>query len=335
MKKNKKAKVLITGGAGFIGSEVVRAALRQGYRLVVVDSLSYAADLARLEADKGRITFYRADVSDRKEILEIMRHERPDFLLHLAAETHVDRSIEDSTPFIQTNVHGTAAFLDACRRYPVKKFVYVSTDEVYGEIKSGNFRENHPLEPNSPYSASKASADFLVGAYRRTYGIPAVIVRPSNNYGPWQYPEKLIPVMIYKALKNEPLPVYARGLNVREWLHVNDSAMGILAILKKGRVGQAYNLGSGCRKRNIDVVRTILRLLNKPESLIEYVQDRPGHDFRYSLDCSKLRREVGWRPCVSFETGIAGTVDWYKNNIYWLESKAKLLRAYWKRTYRK
>lgn len=327
-------RVLITGGLGFIASEFVRQAIKRGYRIIVVDKITYAGDRQRLRAVKGRYKFYKADICNASGINSIFKRECPEVVVNFAAETHVDRSIHDSSIFLKTNVIGTRNMLDVSKKYNIKKFIHISTDEVYGEIRKGRFFEGSSLRPNSPYAASKACCDLLINSYVRTYDFPAVIVRPSNNYGPWQYPEKLIPVIIYKALKNNKIPIYARGLNVREWLYVSDCAAGILAVMSKGKRGEVYNLGSGQGKRNIDVARAILNLLGRPQSLIQYVKDRPGHDYRYCLDSSRIRK-LGWRPKVSFQKGISETVNWYKQNPGWLENKARYLKDYWKKVYKK
>jgi dTDP-glucose 4,6-dehydratase len=265
----------------------------------------------------------------------IFRKEKPDIILHCAAETHVDRSILSSDAFIKTNVQGTQVLLDAAKSIGIRKFIHISTDEVYGDIHRGQFHEHTPLNPSSPYSSSKAAADLLVRSYARTFGFPAVIIRPSNNYGPWQYPEKFIPVVIYKALKNEKIPVYAKGLNVREWLYVADCAGAILKAVHKAEPGEIYNLGSGNERKNIEVARNILDILGKSYSLIEFVADRPGHDFRYSLNFAKVRKELGWHPEISFEKGITATVDWYTKHRGWLEHKVVFLKEYWSRVYKK
>ena len=317
-------RLLVTGGAGFIGSEFVRQALKRGYGVAVVDKLSYAGDLERLKEISGEIAFYQADITDREAVEKVFRAERPDSVVHWAAESHVDRSISDATPFLDTNVKGTQVMLDISKNYGVQKFINISTDEVYGDLKEdGQFYETTPLNPSSPYSVSKASADMLGRAYYRTYGLPVITVRPSNNYGPWQYPEKLIPVVVLKALNNEKVPVYGKGENVREWLFVSDCTDGIFEILEKGSINDIYNIGSGEEKRNIDVVKTILQILGKPEGLIEFVEDRLGHDFRYSLNSDKLRAQTGWKVKTSFSEGIEETVKWYVDNMGWVKSKLK------------
>jgi dTDP-glucose 4,6-dehydratase len=312
----KLSKILVTGGAGFIGSEFVRQGVAKGQRIVIIDKLTYAGDLDRLECVKGKYKFYKTDICDKKAIEKIFKKEQPAAIVHFAAESHVDRSIEDASPFIETNIKGTQVILDVCRKYRIKKLVSISTDEVYGEIKRGQFTEASPIQPNSPYSAAKAAADLLVRAYIRTYGLPAVIARPCNNYGPWQFPEKLIPVITLNALNNKKVPVYAKGENVREWLHVSDCAKAIFLILERGRCGEVYNIGSSKECKNIDTVKTILKILKKPESLIEFVKDRAGHDFRYSLNCNKLKKELGWSPKVRFEDGLKETVNWFINSKY-------------------
>jgi dTDP-glucose 4,6-dehydratase len=331
----KRDRILISGGAGFIGSEFVRQIVKHGYKIVVMDKLTYAGDLARLKDVRGKIDFYKADICNKRDISRIFKQSRPNVVVHFAAETHVDRSILGSDSFIKTNIQGTQNLLDVCRIYNIGKFVHISTDEVYGDIRKGKFKENTALSPSSPYSASKAASDLLLKSYIRTFGFPGIIVRPSNNYGPWQYPEKFIPVIIYKALNNEKVPVYAKGLNIREWLYVSDCAAAIIKILHKGRIGETYNVGSGFEKRNIEVAKAILDILGKPHSLIEFVKDRPGHDYRYSLDFSKVKNELGFLPKVDFKTGIQKTVIWYKENFDWLESKTAYLKQYWKEVYKK
>lgn len=330
-----RQKVLVTGGAGFIGSEFVHQALAAGYQVMVVDKITYAGDLARLKDVQGRFDFHKVDICDGKKILEIFKRGKPGSVVHLAAETHVDRSILEAEEATRTNLLGTQTLVEAARKAGIEKFIHISTDEVYGEIEKGQFYEASPLNPSSPYSAAKAAADLLIKAYVRTYQFPAMIVRPSNNYGPWQYPEKFMPVIIYKALRNQKIPVYGRGENVREWLHVSDCARGILEIMERGRLGEVYNLGSGNEKRNIDVVYTVLTILSKPKTLVEFVQDRPGHDFRYSLNFVKVQRELGWQPQVDFPTGVRQTIDSYVKNFTWLQQKVSRLRDYWKKVYKK
>lgn len=327
------SKVLVTGGAGFIGSEFVRQIVKAGYPTIVIDKLTYAGDLARLKEIEGRYKFYKADIRNEKELDSIFAKEKPQILVHFAAETHVDRSILDSLVFFETNVIGTKKLLDLSQRHRIKKFIHISTDEVYGEIKRGRFCEDSPLLPNSPYAASKAAADLLIKSYIRTYDFPAIIVRPTNNYGPWQYPEKLIPVIIFKALNGEKVPIYAKGLNIREWLYFSDCARGILSVVKKGRIGEVYNLGSQKEKRNIDVVKNILKTLGKSEGLMKFVKDRPGHDYRYSLNCAKICR-LGWKPKINFKEGLRDTINWYIQNQEWLETKIKGLKHYWNKVYK-
>lgn len=328
-------KILVTGGAGFMGSEFVRQGVKRGFEMVTVDKLTYAGDTKRLEEVQDKLTFYHTDILDRDSIEEIFQKEKPKVVVNFAAETHVDRSILDPQPFIHTNVCGTYILLEALRKCnSLTRFIHISTDEVYGELEEGGeFSEETPLKPNSPYSSSKASADLLIRAYWRTYELPVIIVRPSNNYGYWQYPEKLIPVVICKALKDESVPVYGKGLNIREWLYVEDCSEAVFLVLERGEVGEIYNVGSNFEKRNIDVVRSILELLRKPESLIQFVKDRPGHDYRYSMNTDKIRRETGWRATTNFETGIEKTVRWYRANESWLFSKVKEVKEYWEVVY--
>ena len=315
-------KLLITGGAGFIGSEFVREAVKRDYKVTVIDKLSYAGDRERLKAAEQKIVFYKIDIADREAVQRVFESENPDIIAHWAAESHVDRSIADPSPFIDSNIKGTLVLLDAARHYRIRKFINISTDEVYGDLgDEGQFRETTPLNPSSPYSVSKASADMLGRAYHRTYGVPVITVRPSNNYGPWQYPEKLIPVVIWKALHNERVPVYAKGENVREWLFVADCVEAVFEILQNGIPGEIYNVGSGEEKRNIDVVKIILQILGKPEELIEFVKDRLGHDFRYSLNSQKILTELGWKARIPFAEGIEKTVKWYAEHIDWVKQK--------------
>lgn len=325
-------KLLVTGGAGFIGSEFVRQAVKKGIETVVVDKLTYAGDLERLKDTK--IKFYKADITNKEFIEHIFQVEKPNIIVHFAAESHVDRSILDAFPFVETNVRGTQVLLDVAKEQEIDLFINIATDEVYGELgKEGQFYEDTPLNPNSPYSASKAAADMLGRVYFRTYGLPVITVRPSNNYGPWQYPEKLIPVVILKALNDESIPVYGTGENIREWLFVSDCAEAIFKIIEKGKVGEIYNVGSGEERRNIEVVKSILNFLGKSESLITFVKDRPGHDFRYSLNTKKIEMEIGWKAKTKFEEGLEKTVKWYLDNLDWVLRKIDFLKEYWKKVY--
>ena len=325
-------KLLVTGGAGFMGSEFVRSGVRKGYAMIVVDSLTYAGDMERLKEVEKEITFYRADITDKDSMEYIFKAEEPAAVVHFAAESHVDRSILDASPFLDTNIKGTQVLLDIAGKYESERFINISTDEVYGEISGeGQFYETTPLNPNSPYSVSKAAADMLGRAYHRTYGIPVITVRPSNNYGPYQYPEKFIPVVILKALNSEKVPVYGKGENIREWLFVSDCINAVFEILEKGRIGEIYNVGSGEEKRNIDVVKAVLKLLGKPEDLIEFIKDRPGHDLRYSLNSDKISGQIGWKSKIKFPEGVESTVKWYMENMKWMNSKLVYLREYWKK----
>ena len=315
------SKIIVTGGAGFIGSEFVRQAVKKGYKVAVIDSLTYAGDLERLKAVKGKIRFYKADICDKNKMYAIFNKERPECVVHFAAESHVDRSILDSSAFVRTNLQGTQILLDVSKALKVKRFLHLSTDEVYGDIEKGVFYETTPLNPSSPYSATKAAADLLVKSYVRTFQFPAIIVRPSNNYGPWQYPEKFIPRAIMSVLKNAKIPVYAKGANVREWLYVEDCARGIMAILEKGKLGEVYNLGSGHERKNIDIAKKILKVMGKRENFIQFVKDRPGHDLRYRLDSKKTHREIGWKPKINVEAGLKLTGAWCLVHKNWLFKK--------------
>ncbi len=327
-------KILITGGAGFIFSRFAKYCVEYGYDVAIIDSLTYAGDLKRLEPLKDKYKFYQSDVNSREQINEILNIVKPNIIVHSAAESHVDRSILDATPFIETNVRGTQVMLDAARASDVELFVNISTDEVYGELgNSGQFFETTPLNPNSPYSVSKTAADMLGSAYYRTYQLPVITVRPSNNYGPFQYPEKLIPVVFLKALHDEKIPVYGKGLNVREWLYIDDTAESIMQIILKGQPGEAYNIGSGEERQNITVVKAILDIMGKPHSLIEFVKDRPGHDFRYSLNCDKLKEQTNWNRKYDFEKGIEATIKWFIENQQWALDKLVALRKYWTQAY--
>jgi dTDP-glucose 4,6-dehydratase len=315
-------KILVTGGCGFIGSNFVLHLLRtrKDVQVVNLDKLTYAGNLTNLSEIEGdpRHRFVRGDICDEALVGRLLA-DGVDSVVNFAAETHVDRSIQDSAPFILTNVGGTHALLTAARKNKVRKFIQVGTDEVYGSLgPSGLFTEDSPLQPNNPYSASKAGADLLVRAFQRTYGMDATITRCTNNYGPFQFPEKAIPVFIGNALVDRPIPVYGDGLHVRDWLFVEDHCRAIEAVMERGRAGEVYNVGGANELPNIELARLILRELKKPESLIQFVKDRPGHDRRYALDSSKLSRELGWKPLVSLAEGIPRTVRWYCEHQDWL-----------------
>jgi len=327
-------RMLIKGGAGFIGSEIVRQAVRKGYQVAVVDKLTYEGDLERLSEVRKDINFYKEDIRNQEFIEHIFEKENPGVVVHLAAESNVDRSLLDPYPFISSNVLGTQVLLEVSKAKGVELFVNMSTDEVYGDLgKEGSFTEESPLKPNSPYSTTKASADMLGRAYYRSFGLPVVTIRASNNYGPWQYPEKFVPVIILKALRDEKIPVYGDGTNVREWRYVTDCAEGIMAASERGKAGEIYNIGSKEEKQNIEVAKAILQLLRKGEELIEFVKDRPGHDFRYSLDTTKAKRELGWEAKTSFDEGLKKTVEWYIEHLKWAQDKVAYLNDYWKRVY--
>lgn len=315
-------KLLVTGGAGFIGSNFVRYMVNKypEYQIVNLDLLTYAGNLENLKdiEDKPNYKFVKGDLADRDFINELFETEKFDYVLNFAAESHVDRSITNPDIFVRTNIQGTQVLLDASKNIGVKKYLQVSTDEVYGTLgETGLFTEETPLAANSPYSASKAAADLLVRAYNETFGLPVNITRCSNNYGPFHFPEKLIPLMIINALNDKELPVYGDGLNVRDWLHVEDHCQAIDLVLHKGRDGEVYNVGGNNERTNIEIVKTILEQLGKPDSLIKYVKDRPGHDRRYAIDATKLREELGWEPKYNFETGIKQTINWYLENQDW------------------
>jgi dTDP-glucose 4,6-dehydratase len=313
--------MLVTGGCGFIGSNFVRYILEQEPDVHVVnfDALTYAGNLANLAelAEHPRYRFRHGDVTDREAVREALRGVHS--VVHFAAESHVDRSIQDSGPFVRTNVLGTQVLLDAARAAGVARFVQVSTDEVYGSLgPTGAFREDTPLAPNSPYAASKAAADLLVRSYVHTFAFPALVTRCSNNYGPYQFPEKLIPLFISNLLRDEPVPVYGDGQNVRDWIHVRDHCAAVHAVWKRGRVGEVYNIGGRSERTNLQLTHALLDALGKPPSLIRYVPDRPGHDRRYAIDCSKIERELGWQPAVVFEDGLRETIAWYRAHGDWI-----------------
>jgi dTDP-glucose 4,6-dehydratase len=312
-------KILVTGGAGFIGSNFIRLALRRGYLLVNFDKLTYAGNLANLQeiASDPNYSFIKGDICDGGAAAKAMSG--CDAVVHFAAESHVDRSIYEPAQAIETNITGTFVLLQIARELKVSRFIHISTDEVYGDLPQGVASdEGFPLRPSSPYSASKASSDLLVGSFVRTFNFPGIVTRASNNYGPYQFPEKFIPLMIMNALDDKPLPVYGDGLQQRDWLHVEDHCRGILAVLENGRVGEVYNIGGTDVVDNLTMVRRILRLLGKPESLIQYVVDRPGHDRRYALDSGKIEKELGWQPQHSLDAGLRDTINWYRANTKWI-----------------
>lgn len=320
--------IIVTGGAGFIGSNFVFHMLNKypDYRIICLDKLTYAGNLSTLEPvmDNPNFRFVKLDICDREGVYKLFEEEHPDMVVNFAAESHVDRSIENPEIFLQTNIIGTATLMDACRKYGIKRYHQVSTDEVYGDLPLDRpdltFDENNPIKTSSPYSASKAGADLQVLAYARTFGLPVTISRCSNNYGPYQFPEKLIPVVISKALNNEPIPVYGNGQNVRDWIHVHDHNVGVDLIIKHGRNGEIYNLGGHSERTNLEVVKTILKQLDKPESLITFVKDRPGHDLRYAINSEKAEKELNWERTYTFEDGIKETIDWYVNNEDWINN---------------
>ena len=323
-----KMKILVTGGAGFIGGNFVHYMVNKYPEDMIVnlDLLTYAGNLETLKPveNKPNYKFVKGDIADRKFIFELFEKEKFDAVVNFAAESHVDRSIENPEIFVVTNVLGTTTLLDASKEFGVKRYHQVSTDEVYGDLPLDRpdlfFTETTPLHTSSPYSSSKASADLFVLAYHRTFGLPVTISRCSNNYGPYHFPEKLIPLMISRALADGELPVYGNGENVRDWLHVEDHCAAIDLILRNGRIGEVYNVGGHNERTNLEVVKTILKALNKPESLIKYVKDRPGHDMRYAIDPTKLETELGWKPKYNFDTGIAQTIEWYLNNKEWWQN---------------
>ncbi|MCY2944306.1 MAG: dTDP-glucose 4,6-dehydratase [Planctomycetota bacterium] len=331
-------RVIVTGGCGFIGSNFIRLFLQQepNLHIVNVDNLTYAGNLENLKdlETNPRLSFARLDITQLDELEPLFR-EPLDSVIHFAAESHVDRSILDSGPFIRTNVQGTQILLDLAKKASVRKFVHVSTDEVYGSLgASGFFTETTPLAPNSPYSASKAASDMLVRSYFHTFGFPGVITRCSNNYGPYQFPEKIIPLFISNLLEDLQVPVYGDGLQIRDWIHVTDHCSGVYAAWKSGIAGEVYNFGGRCELTNMELTTTLLRLLDKPKSLIKYVQDRLGHDRRYAIDCAKAETELGWKPLVSFETGIAETIRWYQENWEWVSRvRSGAYREYYQQQY--
>lgn len=315
--------LLVTGGCGFIGSNFIRDQLERypGQSIINIDQLTYAGNLENLRdvENDARYSFRQGNICDRAFIDDVLASAYIDAVVNFAAESHVDRSILDSGPFIQTNVVGTQVLLDACRKAEVPRYVQISTDEVYGSLgATGYFTEDTPLAPNSPYSASKTAADLLVRAYHHTFGFPAIITRCSNNYGPYQFPEKVLPLFISNALNDHPLPLYGKGENVRDWIHVLDHCRGIDAALRRGRVGEVYNFGGHCELSNLDLTQRLLEALGKPQSLIQFVQDRPGHDLRYAIDCTKAETELNWKPEVDFRSGLQSTIQWYRDHADWV-----------------
>ena len=320
-------KMIVTGGAGFIGGNFVQYEVKNHPEdeIINLDLLTYAGNLESVKPVENapNYRFVRGDIADREFIFRLFEEEKPDVIVNFAAESHVDRSITDPEIFVRTNVVGTTTLLDACRKYGIKRYHQVSTDEVYGDLPLDRpdlfFTEETPLHTSSPYSSAKASADLFVMAYHRTYGLPVTISRCSNNYGPYHFPEKLIPLVISRALNDEEIPVYGKGENVRDWLYVTDHCSAIDLVVRKGREGEVYNIGGHNERTNLDVVKTILKALNKPESLIKYVTDRPGHDLRYAMDPTKIETELGWKPEYTFDTGSPVTIQWYLDNKEWWE----------------
>ncbi len=331
--------ILVTGGMGFIGSNFIRHLLtaHPAVRVVNLDKLTYAGNSRNLSdcISNPRHVFIHGDICDGTVVEEALKAHGVETIVHLAAETHVDRSILEADDFIRTNVQGTRVLLDAARKAGIRGFLHISTDEVYGSLgRLGAFSENSPLLPNSPYAASKAGADTLARAYHRTYGLPLMITRTCNNYGPYQFPEKFIPLMIVNALRGEPLPIYGDGLYVREWLHVEDHCRALAWILAAGENGEVYNIGSGEERVNLEVAREILALTERPESLLRYVKDRPGHDRRYALDSAKIRRQLGWAPAITFREGLRQTVEWFRTHPdWWQEILSGEYRTYYQRQY--
>ncbi|NRT78879.1 dTDP-glucose 4,6-dehydratase [Clostridium beijerinckii] len=321
-------KIIVTGGAGFIGGNFVHYMLNKysNYKIICVDTLTYAGNMETLAGVEGNhnFVFYKIDIADRDAVYDMFEKEHPDMVVNFAAESHVDRSIENPEIFLKTNIMGTAVLMDACRKYGIRRYHQVSTDEVYGDLPIDRpdlfFTEETPICASSPYSSSKASADLLVGAYHRTYGLPVTISRCSNNYGPYHFPEKLIPLMIANALNNKELPVYGTGENVRDWLYVEDHCSAIDLIIHNGKIGEVYNIGGHNERTNLEVVKTILREIGKTEDLIKYVTDRKGHDRRYGIDPTKIHNELGWLPTTTFDEGIKKTIRWYLDNKSWWEN---------------
>jgi len=332
-------KLLVTGGAGFIGSNFIHYVLKErpNWEITNLDKLTYAGNLENLTEIQNEpgYNFVKGDIANRK-LVDKLLWQGFDVIVNFAAESHVDRSILDASPFIATNVKGTQVLLEGARKHGIQRFIQVSTDEVYGSIDSGRFTEESPLSPSSPYSASKAAADLLCHAYFKTHRVPVIITRCTNNFGPYQFPEKLIPLVITNALENKPIPIYGDGLNVRDWIFVADHCRALDAVIQKGQPGDIYNIGGGNEKTNLELIRKLLELLNKPQSLIQFVTDRPAHDRRYALDCARITTKLGWKPVHSFGEALSATVDWYlKNEFWWQSIKSGEYSRYYKKMYLK
>jgi len=330
-------KLLVTGGVGFIGSNFIRHIRQEhpDWEITNLDKLTYAGNLENLKdiQDQPGYHFVKGDIADRKLVDKLLSQE-VDVIVNFAAESHVDRSILDASPFIETNVKGTQVLLEGAKKHGIQRFIQVSTDEVYGSIEQGEFTEKSLLSPNSPYSASKAAADLLCRAYFETHHLPAIVTRCTNNFGPYQFPEKLIPLAVTNALENKPVPVYGDGLNIRDWIFVGDHCRALDAVIQKGQPGEIYNIGGGNEKTNLELIHRLLELLDKPQSLIQFVTDRPAHDRRYALDCSRIATELGWKPAYSFEKALSATVDWYlKNESWWRSIKSGEYAKYYERMY--
>ena len=319
-------KILVTGGAGFIGSNFIHCILGQhhDWQVINLDKLTYAGNLENLKdiEDNPRYSFVKGDIADR-ELINNLLQDKIDVIVNFAAESHVDRSILDASPFIETNVKGTQVLLEGARKYQVERFIQVSTDEVYGSIETGKFTEESPLSPNSPYAATKAAADLLCQAYWKTYRLPVIITRCSNNLGPFQFPEKLVPLAITNALQHKPIPIYGDGLNIRDWIYVVDHCRALDLVIQKGQPGEIYNIGANNEKRNVELIHKLLNIMGKSQKLATFVADRPGHDRRYALDTAKINQKLGWEPLHSFEQALAATVDWYVNNKSWWRHKVE------------
>lgn len=330
--------VLVTGGCGFIGSNFLHYLLAKESEVQVInlDALTYAGNLENLSAIQNhpRYRFVKGDVTDRDVVRNVMEQDVSS-ILHFAAESHVDRSIHDSGPFVRTNVIGTQVLLDAAKEFEVQRYVQISTDEVYGSLgETGLFTEETPLAPNSPYAASKAAADLMVRSYHHTFGLPTLTTRCSNNYGPYQFPEKLLPLFTCNLMEDKQVPIYGDGLQVRDWIHVQDHSTAVHQVWRQGRVGEVYNVGGHCEKTNLELTHTLLEVMGKPESLIKYVTDRPGHDRRYAIDTSKIENELGWKPTITFEEGLQQTVQWYQDNPEWVDNvRSGEYRRYYEKQY--